>query len=365
MRKQEKAPRAPSWSFIISKGGLAVMITLATLLLVWCSRKSSEFATEKVRPFAEKTLGTMSKWFTFTGISVAEMLLYALIVVAVSSLITIVIRLITGPHRLKRLLSWLTGWALLASLMFLMFEGLYGCSYAAESKLDTLGLEVKERSHEELYDLCHWLMKEAEANREKAGFNAKTPGEETFFEDAEAVAKIVSVYTRTEQTSPKRVSFSKYMSYTNLTGVFCPFTGEANVNSNDMDIAVPFTMAHEIMHRWGVTAEDEANCFAFISLYESGEVRYRYSASYMGLLYTLPKLQKADKALYKKLVGEMSDGLKADINAYYTHWDQYEGKAAEVTSKVNNTYLVLQGEDDGVESYGKVVDWLLAYYAAL
>lgn len=365
MKKEEKTAHLPSWGFIISKAGLAVMITAATLLLVWCCRKSSLFASEQVRPFAERTLGVLSRAFAFTGTSVAELLLYALVVGVLISIVWVMIVCIRGPYRLRRFLSWLSALALLASMMFLMFEGLYGCSYAAESKLDALDLQVKERSHEELAALCGWLAKEAEGTRAAAGFQEATPSAETFADDAEAVARIVSAYTGTGQLPPKRVWLSRYMSYTNLTGVFCPFTGEANVNANDMDIAVPFTMAHEIMHRWGVTAEDEANCFAFISLYESGEARYRYTAAYMGLLYTLPKLRKADKALYQEQVDLMSDALKNDINAYYAHWKQYEGKTAEVASKVNNTYLVLQGENDGVESYGKVVDWLLAYHASL
>ena len=50
--------------------------------------------------------------------------------------------------------------------------------------------------------------------------------------------------------------------------------------------------------------------------------------------------------------------------AYSEHWQRYEGKVAEVSESVNNTYLVIQGAPDGVRSYGRVVDLMLAWYDA-
>ena len=81
----------------------------------------------------------------------------------------------------------------------------------------------------------------------------------------------------------------------------------------------------------------------------------------MGLLYALPKLRSADREAYARVTETLSDRVRADINAYYDHWEKYEGKTADISSSINNAYLVINGEDDGVKSYGKVVDWLLAY----
>lgn len=51
-----------------------------------------------------------------------------------------------------------------------------------------------------------------------------------------------------------------------------------------------------------------------------------------------------------------------DLNANSLFWDQYEGKVAETATKVNDTYLKLHQQKDGVKSYGRVVDLMLAYY---
>ena len=41
-------------------------------------------------------------------------------------------------------------------------------------------------------------------------------------------------------------------------------------------------------------------------------------------------------------------------------WDRFEGKTAEVSTKVNDTYLKAHSQTDGVLSYGRMVDLMLA-----
>ena len=53
---------------------------------------------------------------------------------------------------------------------------------------------------------------------------------------------------------------------------------------------------------------------------------------------------------------------KSNLAANDLFWDKYEGKAAEAASKMNDTYLKLNQQKDGVKSYGRVVDLMLAYY---
>ncbi len=44
-----------------------------------------------------------------------------------------------------------------------------------------------------------------------------------------------------------------------------------------------------------------------------------------------------------------------DLQENNEYWDQYEGKVAEVSNQVNDTYLKLNDQKDGVQSYGRVV----------
>ena len=348
--------------YIVSKFLLALLLSAGALLIAWACRKSpADFAAGKLRPLAGQVLGALSSFFSFLDFSAAEVLLYVLALSVVIGVIGLLVRLITREGRIRRLLSWIASLALFASTAFIVFETLFGGLYYAEPRIDSLGLSVKKRPVSELETLCLSLGKEANALSEKLTYTVSPPDEKAFVETAREIAGIVSAYTGVEQAPPKYVLASESMSYTNITGFFSPFTGECNVNRNDLSISVPFTMAHELMHRWGVTAEDEANAFAYFILSESDVPFYRYSAAYMGLLYALPKLRNADKEAYTRVIDSLSPRVKADINAYHDHWEKYEGKTAEVSNSINNAYLVLNGEDDGVKSYGRVVDWLLAY----
>ena len=50
------------------------------------------------------------------------------------------------------------------------------------------------------------------------------------------------------------------------------------------------------------------------------------------------------------------------LTANNRFWDQYEGKIAEAATQANDTYLKMNNQEEGVKSYGRVVDLMLAYY---
>ena len=43
-------------------------------------------------------------------------------------------------------------------------------------------------------------------------------------------------------------------------------------------------------------------------------------------------------------------------------WNQFDGPVAEVSNQVNDAYLKANSQEDGVRSYGRMVDLLLAMY---
>ncbi|MEG1621552.1 MAG: DUF3810 family protein, partial [Oscillospiraceae bacterium] len=57
-----------------------------------------------------------------------------------------------------------------------------------------------------------------------------------------------------------------------------------------------------------------------------------------------------------------SDEVKRDFQIYSQYWKKYEGPVAEISNKVNDTYLKMNSQNDGVKSYGRMVDLLIADY---
>ncbi len=44
------------------------------------------------------------------------------------------------------------------------------------------------------------------------------------------------------------------------------------------------------------------------------------------------------------------------------YWKNFDTKVAKISNNINDAYLKANNQDDGVKSYGRMVDLLLAYY---
>lgn len=85
----------------------------------------------------------------------------------------------------------------------------------------------------------------------------------------------------------------------------------------------------------------------------------------LALINSANQLYKCDKQLYDTLVSEYySEAMLRDIADYNKYWDTYEGPIEEAVDNMNDTYLKFNKQEDGVNSYGMMVDLLLAYYAS-
>ncbi|KAI4439854.1 hypothetical protein C824_002341 [Schaedlerella arabinosiphila] len=75
---------------------------------------------------------------------------------------------------------------------------------------------------------------------------------------------------------PKPVCISEILSYQNLSGVYSPFTIEANFNADMIDYNIPFTLCHELSHLRGFMQEEEANFIAFLACIGFGKQDFEF-----------------------------------------------------------------------------------------
>ena len=340
-----------------------IVLGLLTFAMIWLGKSNPDFITETYMPYSRTAEQIISKITGIVPFSVAEIIIYLIAIGLAFSLIRLIFRLITGPRRIYGLIKFVTGWAVTAAGLVFLFYALWGLNYYSPSLGVSMGLDVKQRSSQELYELCTYLADNA--NELAAQVDRDPDGlipEIDFTKTAEQVAADFSAVTGRNETRAKYILASKPFSYTQITGVFIYLTGESNVNKNNTSAALPFTMAHEMSHRYGIAPEDEANFFAFYTTHQSTNPLVRYSSYMMALLYCQNKLYASSKTLYSQLRSTYSEQLLADNDQYSAHWAQYEGEVAEKATAVNNTYLQVQGQEDGVKSYGRMVDLMLAWY---
>ncbi len=257
-----------------------------------------------------------------------------------------------------------------ASMFFSVFVLGFGCGYHGSTLDVKLGLEKKDVAPDELRDTAIWVVNEVNESIKDVSFPAdssKMPYSLTEMNKKllEAYDAVCDEYDFVQRLSSrvKPVMMSEAMSYTHITGVYTYFSGEANININFPDYTIPFTAAHELAHQRGIAREDEANLIAFLVCIRSDDAYIKYSGYLNMFEYIAPKLS-AQKEVYAKVYYMLDENARREMSAYAQFFKKYQHSVVgEVSNKVNNTYLQIQGTV-GTKSYGMVVDLTVAYYKA-
>ena len=162
--------------------------------------------------------------------------------------------------------------------------------------------------------------------------------------------------------SSKPILLSEPMTYTHISGMYFPFTGEANINTNYPDYVVAFTIAHEKAHQRGIAREDEANFMAFLACMASDDEYLKYAALMNMYDYFLDETFDQDVEIYNQLVDETDSRIIGEMYSYYKFFKKYnDSSASRVTNRVNDTYIKAMGDDEGIKSYGLVIELYHAY----
>ena len=162
---------------------------------------------------------------------------------------------------------------------------------------------------------------------------------------------------------PKPILNSWILSVQQTTGVYSPFTVEANYNRDIPYYDLPFTICHELSHLRGYMQEEEANFIAVLATIGADDAYYNYSGYVSAWVYAGNALARVDADAFASLYGALNARTRQDLLYNNQYWQQFEGKPAEVHEKVNDAYLKAQGQTAGTASYGHVTDLMLAYFA--
>ncbi|SDM85629.1 DUF3810 domain-containing protein [Acetanaerobacterium elongatum] len=303
--------------------------------------------------------------------SVSELLIYG----GILALIIITVRTVRNAvkdqdRRGYTVYTYVANIAVITAVLYACFVFGCGLNYYRVPFAQTAGLTVRESSPEELKALCTELVNKANTQSQyiAADENGETKLPVSDLQTADnAVAAMKSIskqypFMRGLYSRPKPVLSSKLMSLANITGIYFPFTFEANVNVDVPDYAIPATMCHELAHQRGFMREDEANFISYMACRNSNNSYFIYSGTLSAISFAFDSLRGVDPAAYDELYGQLSEGIKQDFAAYNRYWHKYEGVVSQVSTSVNNAYLKANNQSDGVFSYGRMVDLMLAEY---
>lgn len=299
-----------------------------------------------------------------TGIfpfSLAEIIVIILPIIAVIYIILLSVKIVFAKgKRIKTALNGLLNIFCTIAILLFVFTTNCGINYYKSDVSQTMNIKTSPVSTEELYKVCVYLAEKTSDIRENLSEDVN--GISIISDNAnERAGKYVNKLLDSNYSQPKNVFFSKTMSYLNITGVYFPFTFEANVNTDIPDFSIPSTMCHELAHVNGIMHEDDANFIAFLSCINSGDKEFEYSGYTMAMIYASNALFSADKSKYQEFIKYMSNSVIKDLNAQSAYWKNFETPVAETASNINDAYLKSNSQSDGVKSYGNMIDLTIAY----
>ena len=365
---------------------LAACVFLAGAgILMVCARQVPGFAEWYAVHIYQKLTAVTGRVTGLAPFSVVEIGLYVLLILLPVTGIGAVVKSVRFGQGGENALCWASGLFLTASALLFLYAANCGVNYQRESFSEKTGLAAKQYTAEELKQVCLWLTEEVNAlagQVERGGSGEMilaAPAEEK--KDAAAaeheemplqVLGDTAVQAMTDLAEeypdmkgyyphPKPVCVSEILSYQNLSGVYSPFTIEANYNADMVDYNIPFTMCHELSHLRGFMQEEEANFIAFLACIGSDNRDFEYSGYLTGWVYCMNALRRADGEEWQQVREWLDEAAEADLRENSRFWEYYDGAVAEVSDKVNYTYLKANGQSEGVQSYGRMVDLIIAY----
>lgn len=166
----------------------------------------------------------------------------------------------------------------------------------------------------------------------------------------------------TQNLTPKGIHFSKVMSALDFTGFYFPFTGEANLNLDSPPAMLPATALHEMTHQRGYASEQQCNFIAILAATRAESSVYQYSGWLLGYIHLSNALYRADPDQWRTVRDTLPDVVRCDLADNNAYWAQYGGLPAAAAQTLNDSMIRTYGDPLGTQSYGAVVDLLVAYY---
>ena len=343
---------------------LILMIFLTIIYYIFAENRRIMNAVVNVTLPVRQSIARACSHFSF---SIAETVCTIGVLLVLAWLVWTVVSVCRKKPRL--LIFWKRLSLLLAAVMTvsLFLCIMLGATFKADSFQDRSGLRAEPETVDALYAVTERftekLCKTADSvPRDADGQFCVT--REAIFADATKIyrgAENVFPFLTLEDVAPKGAMYSHLMSICGWTGFYFPFSGEAHVNIEPPNALLPSTIAHEMAHQRGVAAELEANFVAILACAESGNPVYEYSGWLFGFLHLGNALYDHDPERYYELAGRLPETVWADLRANDEFWAENETKAAEVTEQLYDSMLKGYGHELGLQSYGAVVDLLIAW----
>lgn len=252
-------------------------------------------------------------------------------------------------------------WGAIRFLITLLavFYWLWGFNYFRTSLSDKMNLTFKTIEAEDRLDFTYHVLEKC----------IDLSADYSEIEDNELSAKILQMTVSMADTLPylakanlKAVPIypATFFLQIGITGMYFPYTGQAQYEKELGPIGKAFTMAHEWFHSAGVAPEHEANFLAYLVCVSSDEKAIQYSA-YMNLLNELLFYYKiTDPELFEKMVSSFTPLMKTHLEERKAQFIKYSGPISEMSDEMIDNYLKFN-QQGGIKDYRRLSEYVFAW----
>ncbi len=367
MKKRERKPSALWLKWVCCLMPLVLAATLYFLLPLLPATFTEYVITRGIFRVISLPLNWLVSIFPF---SVTEMVVILCIPAILTLLSVFIYRLIRREDRKQIAEKGVRFVCFCLSLAALLYMIMHGANYNRLSVGELMNFNDSEYDAAFLKAVTADLAKKASATRElvaedEDGYMVLSTTM------SEALLHTDNCYDNLREEYPflfsgtwrvKPVMLSPYWSYTGITGMYCPWLGESNINTDVADSEIPHTAAHEVAHTMGFSREDACNFIAYLGCITSDNPDYVYSGYLSAYIHCSNALYNHNKKAGKAAAALCSDAVKRDLKQRNSYWKGFEGEVMDTSTDFNDTFIKVNGVESGVLNYSEVVSLILRYY---
>lgn len=365
---------------IVSKIVLVAILTVLFVAALICNnfipRGFADYYGKKIFPVISSFFQSLNMFFQHSVSENLTVILVPLLIIGFIAWLVILIKKFLSRGALKYLYKSYRNLVIIGLIAAILFQLMHGINYRrtdVEEELDLVTTE--ELTFEQYCAALRWAYMGMIEARSHLGedYNGVAHMQNSFENSATYACSLLDAFCD-EYDIPlsenylraKPVSLSHYWSYTYIVGMYDPFLGEANLNTDYMSVTdFPLTICHELCHAKGYASETDCNLLAALACCSSTRADFRY-AGYYDIFWSIYPIAEE----YGEAIGEVvpayyatseMDPVYRDMRASVNYWCNIDAEVdalyerfgidvTEVSNNANDAFLKSNGEE-GVQSY--------------
>jgi hypothetical protein len=300
----------------------------------------------------------LTSWSNETGVALFDFILLFLIgVVAIVSWRTVATAL-----KRRSLMALLRGLLIVAAIFafaYVWFDVAWGLNYARPPLEAAIGYDRARVTREAVRSLAERAV--AETNRghapgHAAGFPAAGDTPPTLVSAFHVIDRRLGRPRPTVPGRPKRTLLAPFFRASGTDGMHAPFMLETLLNPDLTPPERPAVLAHEWAHLAGYAPEDDASFVGLLAAL-GADAGARYSAWLTLTFETANQLPRDER---QRVLATLAPGPRQDQQAIAARLASRVESVHRVSWQTYDQYLKSQGVQEGIQSYSRVVELLIA-----